>query len=138
MHINVCVVIAGFENFQSQVDPEELFRRIFGSAGLGGFGFSNQDFEESLRGFTSSSEVWYTENIFLVAFTCVFNHVISFFCQFYLAFFCVKWLLSWRMKQMYNYIYRFICAVLHKLTLHIFPCNFCILCPIEVKFSDEL
>uniref|UniRef100_A0A0B6ZI48 CR-type domain-containing protein n=2 Tax=Arion vulgaris TaxID=1028688 RepID=A0A0B6ZI48_9EUPU len=48
---------SGFENFQSQMDPEELFRKIFGSAGMGGFGFSNQDFEESLHGFAPASEM---------------------------------------------------------------------------------
>ncbi|RUS82219.1 hypothetical protein EGW08_010033 [Elysia chlorotica] len=50
---------SGFENFQSQMDPEELFRRIFGSGGLGGFGFSNQgqDYEESMHGFAPASEV---------------------------------------------------------------------------------
>ncbi|XP_012936716.1 dnaJ homolog subfamily A member 3, mitochondrial [Aplysia californica] len=47
----------GFENFQSQMDPEELFRKIFGSAGLGGFGFSNQDFEGSMDGFAPASEL---------------------------------------------------------------------------------
>ncbi|GFN81532.1 Dnaj subfamily a member 3, mitochondrial [Plakobranchus ocellatus] len=50
----------GFENFQSQMDPEELFRRIFGNAGgFGGFGFSNQgqDYEESMHGFAPASEV---------------------------------------------------------------------------------
>lgn len=39
------------------MDPEELFRRIFGSAGMGGFGFSSQDFEESMHGFAPASEV---------------------------------------------------------------------------------
>ncbi|GFS15825.1 LOW QUALITY PROTEIN: DnaJ subfamily A member 3, mitochondrial [Elysia marginata] len=50
---------SGFENFQSQMDPEELFRRIFGSAGFGGFGFPNQgrDYEESMHGFAPASEV---------------------------------------------------------------------------------
>ncbi|BFZ14617.1 hypothetical protein BsWGS_17656 [Bradybaena similaris] len=48
---------SGFENFQSQMDPEELFRRIFGSAGMGGFGFSSQDFEESMHGFSPASEI---------------------------------------------------------------------------------
>lgn len=50
---------SGFENFQSQMDPEELFRRIFGSGGFGGFGFPNQgqDYEESMHGFAPASEV---------------------------------------------------------------------------------
>ncbi|KAH9488161.1 Protein tumorous imaginal discs, mitochondrial [Bulinus truncatus] len=48
---------SGFENFQSQMDPEELFRKIFGNAGFGGFGFSNQDFEESMSGFAPASEI---------------------------------------------------------------------------------
>ena len=42
------------------MDPEELFRRIFGSQGFGGFGgFSNQrqDYEESMHGFAPASEV---------------------------------------------------------------------------------
>lgn len=50
---------AGFENFHGSIDPEELFRRIFGDAGLGGMGgFSNfSDFEESKFGFAPASEV---------------------------------------------------------------------------------
>ncbi|KAK6976872.1 protein tumorous imaginal discs mitochondrial-like isoform X1 [Biomphalaria glabrata] len=48
---------SGFENFQSQMDPEELFRKIFGNAGFGGFGFSNQDFEESMSGFAPATEI---------------------------------------------------------------------------------
>lgn len=39
------------------MDPEELFRKIFGNAGFGGFGFSNQDFEESMSGFAPATEV---------------------------------------------------------------------------------
>ena len=52
-------LIAGFENFRGTIDPEELFRRIFGDAGLGGMGgFSNfSDFEESKFGFAPASEV---------------------------------------------------------------------------------
>ncbi|CAL1526828.1 unnamed protein product [Lymnaea stagnalis] len=48
---------SGFENFQSQMDPEELFRKIFGSAGFNFGGFSNQDYEESMSGFAPASEV---------------------------------------------------------------------------------
>ena len=53
------LVLAGFENFRGSIDPEELFRRIFGDAGLGGMGgFSNfSDFEESKFGFAPASEV---------------------------------------------------------------------------------
>lgn len=39
------------------MDPEELFRKIFGNAGFGGFGFSNQDYEGSSSGFAPASEV---------------------------------------------------------------------------------
>lgn len=40
------------------MDPEELFRKIFGSGGLGGFGnFSQRDYEESMDGFAPASEV---------------------------------------------------------------------------------
>ena len=48
--------VGGFQNFHSNVDPEELFRKIFGEAGFGGFGnFSN--FAESQYGFAAASEV---------------------------------------------------------------------------------
>ncbi|XP_059157203.1 protein tumorous imaginal discs, mitochondrial-like isoform X2 [Physella acuta] len=49
---------SGFENFQSTMDPEELFRKIFGNAGFGGFGFSNQDYEGSNSGFAPASEMY--------------------------------------------------------------------------------
>ncbi|XP_023216077.1 protein tumorous imaginal discs, mitochondrial-like [Centruroides sculpturatus] len=45
---------AGFQGFQSTIDPEELFRKIFGDFGLN-MGF--QDFAESQFGFGSSKEV---------------------------------------------------------------------------------
>lgn len=49
----------GFENFHGSIDPEELFRKIFGDAGFGGMsGFGNfKDFEESKYGFAPASEV---------------------------------------------------------------------------------
>ncbi|XP_023210805.1 protein tumorous imaginal discs, mitochondrial-like isoform X1 [Centruroides sculpturatus] len=45
---------AGFQGFQSTIDPEELFRKIFGDFGLN-MGF--QDFAESQFGFGSSKEI---------------------------------------------------------------------------------
>ena len=65
LHITVAAflrdlwVFAGFENFHGSIDPEELFRKIFGDAGLGGMGgFGNfRDFEESKFGFAPASEV---------------------------------------------------------------------------------
>ncbi|XP_025088835.1 protein tumorous imaginal discs, mitochondrial-like isoform X2 [Pomacea canaliculata] len=52
----------GFEHFHGTIDPEELFRRIFGDAGMGGMGgmggFGNfRDFEESKFGFAPASEM---------------------------------------------------------------------------------
>ncbi|KAK7496458.1 hypothetical protein BaRGS_00012380 [Batillaria attramentaria] len=49
----------GFEHFHGTIDPEELFRKIFGEAGLGGMGgFGNfTDFEESKFGFAPASEM---------------------------------------------------------------------------------
>ncbi|XP_037070451.1 protein tumorous imaginal discs, mitochondrial-like isoform X2 [Pollicipes pollicipes] len=47
-------------DFQSQVDPEELFRKIFGDFGQRGAGFGDsfdQNFEESRFGFGASQEV---------------------------------------------------------------------------------
>lgn len=44
-------------NFQSSVDPEELFRKIFGQAGFGGGGFT-EDFAESRFGFGAAQEVY--------------------------------------------------------------------------------
>ncbi|XP_070197500.1 protein tumorous imaginal discs, mitochondrial-like isoform X2 [Littorina saxatilis] len=47
---------SGFQNFHGSIDPEELFRKIFGDAGMGGF--SNfSDFEESKYGFAPASEM---------------------------------------------------------------------------------
>jgi len=46
----------GFEGFHGNVDPEELFRKIFGDAGLGGFR-TFTDFEESKFGFAPASEM---------------------------------------------------------------------------------
>lgn len=52
-------VSGGFENFHGSIDPEELFRKIFGEAGLGGMGGFGRftDFEESKFGFAPASEV---------------------------------------------------------------------------------
>ena len=56
------------------MDPEELFRRIFGSQGFGGFGgFSNQrqDYEESMHGFAPASEVKKKRNVLLcISYLC--------------------------------------------------------------------
>ncbi|XP_013784424.1 protein tumorous imaginal discs, mitochondrial-like [Limulus polyphemus] len=46
----------GFQGFQSTIDPEELFRKIFGDLGIK-TGFSNFDFAESQFGFGGSQEV---------------------------------------------------------------------------------
>ena len=48
----------GFQNFHSNIDPEELFRKIFGEAGFRTSGFTNfGDFAESNFGFAPASEV---------------------------------------------------------------------------------
>ena len=47
-------------NFTSSIDPEELFRKIFGQAGFqrgGQFGDYNEDFAESRFGFGAAQEV---------------------------------------------------------------------------------
>lgn len=47
-----------FQNFHSSINPEELFRKIFGEAGFKVSGFSDfDDFDKSESGFASSSEV---------------------------------------------------------------------------------
>ena len=53
--------MSGFENFHGSMDPEELFRTIFGQAGFrmggqGGFQDFN-DFAESKYGFAPATEV---------------------------------------------------------------------------------
>ena len=48
---------SGFEHFHSNINPEELFRTIFGQAGFRMQGFGNEDFEESNFGFGPASEV---------------------------------------------------------------------------------
>ncbi|XP_067663231.1 protein tumorous imaginal discs, mitochondrial-like isoform X2 [Haliotis asinina] len=49
---------SGFEHFHSSIDPEELFRNIFGNAGFRMSGFGNMnDFEESKFGFAPASEI---------------------------------------------------------------------------------
>ena len=60
--------MSGFENFHGTVDPEELFRTIFGQAGFkmggqGGFQDFN-DFAESKYGFAPATEVY--KNIFSI------------------------------------------------------------------------
>lgn len=48
----------GFEHYQTNIDPEELFKNIFGSAGFNMSGFGNfNDFAESQHGFAAASEV---------------------------------------------------------------------------------
>ena len=49
----------GFEGFQSNIDPEELFRNIFGNQfKMGGNNpFGSADFAESNLGFAAASEV---------------------------------------------------------------------------------
>ena len=60
----ICLLLGGFQGgfqgFQSSIDPEELFRKIFGQGGfrMSGFG-QEQDFEESQFGFAPASEVQY-------------------------------------------------------------------------------
>lgn len=44
-------------NFQSSVDPEELFRKIFGQAGFGQGGNFTEDYAESRFGFGAAQEV---------------------------------------------------------------------------------
>ena len=52
------LITGGFEGFHSTVDPEELFRKIFGDAGFRMGGFNNQaDFADSNFGFAAASEV---------------------------------------------------------------------------------
>jgi len=56
----MCYLCAGgFESFHSSMNPEELFRKIFGDAGFstsGGFG-GFTDFAESAFGFAPAAEV---------------------------------------------------------------------------------
>ena len=50
--------LTGFENFHGSIDPEELFRNIFGQAGFKMGGFEDfTDFEESKYGFAPATEV---------------------------------------------------------------------------------
>lgn len=44
-------------NFKSSVDPEELFRKIFGDAGFGNHRHQFDDFAESQFGYGSAQEV---------------------------------------------------------------------------------
>lgn len=50
---------SGFQGFHSTMDPEELFRKIFGDFGFGQFNSKSQDFEfaETDFGFGASQEV---------------------------------------------------------------------------------
>lgn len=43
--------------YQTTIDPEELFRRIFGDFGRGGMDMGDQDFAESAFGFGAAQEV---------------------------------------------------------------------------------
>jgi hypothetical protein len=58
--------------FRSSIDPEELFRKIFGDAGFrsGGFGTEFEDFAESSFGFGSAQEVSKESEIFRLCSTC--------------------------------------------------------------------
>ena len=60
-------ILGGFEHFTSNIDPEELFRKIFGDAGFNMGGFSNfggqSDFAESQFGFSPASEVCKTYSL---------------------------------------------------------------------------
>ncbi len=56
----------GFNQYHGNIDPEELFRKIFGDAGFnmpGGFGMN--DFAESNFGFAAASEVRTPDIVFL-------------------------------------------------------------------------
>lgn len=44
-------------NFQSNVDAEELFRKIFNQSGFGGSGPFQEDFADSKFGFGAAEEV---------------------------------------------------------------------------------
>ena len=58
--MTMCLLLTGgFQNFHSNVDPEELFRKIFGDAGFRTSGFTGDfsDFAESNYGFAPASEV---------------------------------------------------------------------------------
>lgn len=46
-------------SYQSTIDPEELFRKIFGSGSFGGGGSQFEDFAESNFGFGEAQEVAY-------------------------------------------------------------------------------
>ncbi|XP_055329509.1 protein tumorous imaginal discs, mitochondrial-like [Paramacrobiotus metropolitanus] len=50
-----------YQDFSGHIDPEELFRRIFGNAaftgGGGGFGFEEADFTDNLQGFARTQEI---------------------------------------------------------------------------------
>jgi len=61
---------SGGWNFTSNVDPEELFRKIFGEAGFKtGFG-DHEDFAESNFGFGAAQEV---QHLFLLYFLIHFK-----------------------------------------------------------------
>ena len=54
----------GFQGFQGTVDPEELFRKIFGDMGFQSSGFGGlNDFAESQFGFAAAKEVCHTFTI---------------------------------------------------------------------------
>ena len=48
----------GFQNFHGSIDPEELFRKIFGQAGFRMDNFDDgRDYAESNYGYGAASEV---------------------------------------------------------------------------------
>jgi hypothetical protein len=78
IHVDAICLTGGFEHFQSTIDPEELFRKIFGDAGLGSMGgFSNfADFEESKFGFAPASEVIHLFYLFIFFFSFLLGWVV--------------------------------------------------------------
>jgi len=59
------IIAGGFESFHSTINPEELFRKIFGDAGFNTSGFGGfTDFAESAFGFAPAAEARYFEDIF--------------------------------------------------------------------------
>lgn len=56
-------------NFHSSVDPEELFRKIFGDRGFAGNPFSNEeDFADSAFGYGAAQEVGDVRSTFVFYF----------------------------------------------------------------------
>ena len=79
----IFVIEGGFENFHSNIDPEELFRKIFGQAGFNQYGpSSNQDFADSIFGHSASTEVTYIWNYFYIIKAFVWGYTNSSFLGF--------------------------------------------------------